>query len=169
MIEIARIVAPHGIRGDVKVRLYSDGFDEFCRRGFAYLKNAEGRQRCGFAALRIDPPFVYVHLDGVDTRNDAEPLRNTPLFVLSSEMAPPGEGEYFIKDIIGLSVTAGGKKLGVLKDVLQHGAADVYVVKGERNFMFPALKRVILRIDLGAGVIALNEAALGEVAVYDDL
>jgi len=169
MIEIARVIAPHGIRGDVKVRLYSDSFDDFSSRGFAYLKNAEGQRRVTYRVLRASPPFVYVHMDGVDTRNDAELLKNTPLFVQREELGTPGEGEHYISDILGFAVVADGRKLGVLKDVLQHGAADVYVVKGERGFMFPALKRVIKRIDAGAGVIEVDASALEEVAVYDDL
>lgn len=169
MIEIARVVAPHGIRGDVKVRLYSENFNEFCRREFAYLKNAEGQLRCNYKALRADPPFVYIHMDGIDTRNDAERLRGMPLFVHRSELEAPAEGEHYIADILGLRVMAEGKKLGVLKDVLQHGAADVYVVSGETSFMFPALKRVIKRIDIASGVIEVDETALQEVAVYDDL
>jgi 16S rRNA processing protein RimM len=169
MIEIARVLSPHGIHGDMKVRLYSDNFDEFCRRGFAYLQSTEGQRRVSYMALRVGPPFVYVHFDGVDTRDDAERLRNTPLFVSRSELEAPGEGEYYITDILGLSVMAGERKLGVLKDVLQHGAADVYVVKGERGFMFPALKCVIKKIDMAAGVIEVDALALEEVAVYDDL
>jgi len=169
MIEIARVAAPHGIRGDVKVRLYSNSFEAFSNRGFAYLKDADGQRRIGYKALRVDPPFVYVHMDGVDTRNDAERLKNAPLFVHRAELETPDEGEYYITDILGLDVVADGRKLGVLKEVLQHGAADVYVVKGERGFMFPALKRVIRRIDVSAGVIELDGDALKEVAVYDDL
>ena len=169
MIEIARVVSPHGIRGDMKVRLYSENFDEFCRRGFAYLENAEGRRRMVYRTLRVDPPFVYVHFDGVETRSDADLLRNSPLFVRRSDLEAPAEGEHYIMDIIGFAVMAGGKKLGVLKDVLQHGAADVYVVEGDRNFMFPALKRVIKKVDTEAGEIEVDAQALEEVAVYDDL
>ncbi len=169
MIEIARVIAPHGIRGDVKVRLYSDSFEAFCQRGFAYLNNTDGQLRSAYEALRVDPPFVYVHFEGVDTRNDAERLRNAPLYVQRSELEAPDEGEYYINDILGYAVMADGKKLGVLKDVLQHGAADVYVVSGDKNFMFPALKRVIKNVDTGVGVIEVDEAALREVAVYDDL
>jgi tRNA (guanine37-N1)-methyltransferase len=163
MIEIARITAPHGIRGDVKVRLYSESYDDFCQRGFAYLKNTEGLRRIAYQALRVDPPFVYMHFDGVNTRSDAERLKNAPLFVRRGELAAPDEGEYYIADMLGLPVFANGRKLGVLEDVLQHGAADVYVVTGEKNFMFPALKRVIKKIDIAAGVIEVDEAALGRL------
>jgi len=169
MIEIARVIAPHGIRGDVKVRLYSDSFEAFNTRGFAYLKNTDGHRRIGYKALRVDPPFVYVHMDGVDTRNDAERLKNVPLFLRREEMEGLSDNEHYISDIIGLKVISDGKELGMLDDVLQHGAADVYVVKGKRSFMFPALKRVVKRIDPTAGVIEVDEKALEEVAVYDDL
>jgi len=66
-------------------------------------------------------------------------------------------------------VDENGEKLGVLKDVLQHGAADVYVVQGKRGFMFPAVKRVITAVDLEAGEMRVDSRALSEVAVYDDI
>ncbi len=170
MIEIARILKAQGISGEVKVQVFSDNAEDFINRGYAYMKQGGGMKKTAFAAVRQEPPFVYLKIEGVNTRNDAENLRGVLLYIDKSELAQPHEGEYFIFDLIGLEVKdVGGNKLGVLKDVLQHGAADVYVVKGDKNFMFPALKRVIIKVDVKAGVMSVDADALAEVAVYDDI
>ncbi len=170
MIEIAKVIKPHGIHGDLKVRLYSENFDEFSVRGFAHIKEDGSFKRVAYTALRTVPPFIYIHFAGIDTRSDAETLAGTALFLKRNELEPPAQGEYYLFDLIGISVVdENGTVLGQLKDVLQHGAADVYVVSGGRGFMFPALKRVIQSVDIAAGVLRVNAAALQEVAVYDDL
>jgi 16S rRNA processing protein RimM len=168
MIEIGRILKPHGIQGQLKVRLYSDNFDEFTDRGFAYARQDGDIRRMDYEAVRVEPPFVYLRADGVTTRSEAEALCGLPLLLRRSDLKAPEEGEHYIVDLIGLSVVdESGAKLGVLKDVLQHGAADVYVVHGPKGFMFPALKRVIIAVDTDAGVLRVDSQALEEVAVYD--
>jgi len=168
MIEIGRILKPHGIQGQLKVRLYSDNFDAFAERGFAYVNKDSKPRRIGYTVVRVEPPFLYITMEGVATRSDAEALTGLPLMVSRSDLDEPDEGEHYIVDLIGLSVVdESGVKLGVLKDVLQHGAADVYVVQGPKGFMFPAVKRVITAVDLKTGVLRVDSKALKEVAVYD--
>lgn len=170
MIEIAKVSKPHGIHGDIKVRLYSQNFDDFATRGYAYIKKDGNCRRAGYTALRTAPPFVYVHFDGIDTRSEAEKLVGEALFLKREDFRPPDEGEHYVVDLIGLKVVdQEGEELGELVEILQHGAADVYVVSGEKDFMFPALKSVIQGVDIAAGVLRVNASALQEVSVYDDL
>ncbi len=168
MIEIGKILKPHGIQGQLKVRLYSDNFEAFESRGYAFIRQDGEVRRIGYAVIREESPFVYVLVGGVSTRTDAEALSGLPLFLRRSDLDDPEEGEHYIVDLIGLKVVdESGVELGVLKDILQHGAADVYVVKGAKSFMFPAIKRVISEVDLDEGVLRVNAQALEEVAVYD--
>lgn len=170
MIEIGKILKPHGIQGQLKVRLYSDNFEAFESRGYAFIRQDGELRRIGYAVIRTESPFVYVLLGGVSTRTDAEALSGQPLFLRRSDLDDPEEGEHYIIDLIGLKVVdESGAELGVLKDILQHGAADVYVVKGVKNFMFPAIKRVIAKVDTEQGVLRVNAKALEEVAVYDSV
>lgn len=170
MIEIAKILKAQGVNGDVKAEVFSGDPGEFCDRGYAYIKRGGSMQKAEYSVARLEPPYAYIHIAGCDTRNDAENLSGVFLYLEKRELPEPGEGEYYIFDLIGLSVTdTAGGKLGVIKDVLQHGAADVYVVKGEKNFMFPALKRVIKNVDLKSCVMLVDSGALAEVAVYDDI
>jgi len=168
MIEIAKVLKPHGIRGEVKVQLFSDNFDAFCERGYAYAKQDGAFGRVEYSAVRINPPYVYITIGGVCSRNDAEAYHGTLLYIDREDFGDTDEGEYYVCDLVGLRVVdETGKELGKLKEVLQHGAADVYVVAADNGFMFPALKRVIRSVDLGSGEICVDAAALAEVAVYD--
>ena len=164
MIEVAKVLKAQGIDGEVKVQLFSDNVEGFAARGYAYLKDS---QRLDYTVTRTQGSFVYLRIEGIDTRNDAEALSGVFLYLERSDFDEPKEGEHYVCDLIGLSVfDETGEKLGVLKEVLQHGAADVYVVKGGRSFMFPALKSVILSVD--GERIAVDSTELGKVAVYED-
>lgn len=164
MIEIAKILKPQGIKGEVKVQLFSDNFEGFCERGFAYLKSGE---KICYTVNRETKGVLYLNIDGVVTRNDAEAYSGVFLYLDRSDFDETEEGEYYVCDIIGLEVTdEAGTVLGKLKEILQHGAADVYVVKGQKSFMFPALKSVIKSVTEDSIIVDTEE--LSKVAVYDN-
>ena len=169
MIEIAKVLKPHGIRGDLKVHVFSGNVESFCARGFAYVKEDGAFKRVAYTPVRAGAPFAYLQFEGVATRNDAELMRGTMLYLKREEFDKLEKGEHYVHDLIGLRVVdTDGGELGEIAEVLQHGAADVYVVKGARGFMFPALKRVILGIDIRKETMTVDAQMLGEVAVYDD-
>jgi 16S rRNA processing protein RimM len=164
MIEIAKILKPQGIHGEIKVQLFSNNVDAFFEKGFAYDKQGK---RVEYNAIRSSGLNVIIKIEGVNNRNDAELLRGVFLYLKREDLEELDENEHYICDLIGLSVAdETGAVLGTLKEILQHGAADVYVVKGEKNLMFPALKRVIKRVD--DKQIVVDSKVLSEVAVYDD-
>ncbi len=164
MIEIARILKPQGIHGEMKVQLFSNDVDAFFERGFAYDKQGK---KVEYTPIRSTGTNVIITIEGVASRNDAELLRGVFLYLNRNDFEELGEHEHYICDLIGMSVVnESGLALGTLKEILQNGAADVYVVKGERSLMFPALKKVITRV--GDGQIVIDSNALSEVAVYDD-
>ena len=76
---------------------------------------------------------------------------------------------HYVFDLIGCEIhDENGAKLGKVTDILQNGAADVYVVKGEKNFMMPAIKKVLMSVDTQSKVIVISSKTLAEVAVYED-
>ncbi len=164
MIEIAKILKPQGIHGEVKVQLFSNDVDAFFGRGFAYDKQGK---RVEYTPVRSSGLIVIVRMKGVNTRADAELMRGVFLYLDREDFKELNEHEHYVCDLIGIKVVdETGEKLGTLKEILQHGAADVYVVKGDKSLMFPALKRVIIRVENGE--IVVDSKALSEVAVYDD-
>ena len=79
------------------------------------------------------------------------------------------EGRYFISDLIGCQVKdTDGKAYGKLTDVLETGANDVYVIKGEKTLMVPALKKLLNTVDIQAKSILLNADVLQEVGLFED-
>lgn len=164
MIEIAKILKPQGIYGEMKVQLFSNNVDTFLERGFAY--NKQGK-KIEYTAIRSSGSNVIITIEGISSRDDAELLRGVFLYLKREDFEELDENEHYICDLVGSNVVdETGAALGTLKEIFQHGAADVYVVRGDKNLMFPALGRVIKSV--GNGEIVVDSAALSEVAVYDD-
>jgi 16S rRNA processing protein RimM len=107
---------------------------------------------------------MLVKLTGVPDRNAAETLRGQYLMLPDEQAMPLGEHENYAHDLIGLAVeTKDGKSLGVLVEILFTRANDVYVVAGPAGeILLPALREVILRVDLAAKkiIVALPEGLL---------
>lgn len=164
-IVIGTVARPRGISGEVKINPLTDD-----PRRFLSLKNVyvDGIARKVVKA-QVTPAGVFVALEGVSDRNAAEALRGKELAVEREKAVRP-EGRQFIADLVGCEVRLDdGKNVGVLDDVLQYGAADVYVVRsGKNTVMFPALKRLFVSEDPGRGLIVLDSSVFAEVAVYED-
>ena len=97
-------------------------------------------------------------------------MRGTLLYIDRAHAVELDEDSAFICDLIGLKgVLTDGNEIGELIDVMQPGGNDVYVFKGKRGeVLVPALKSVVVKVDLEVGVMLLDSARMAEVAVYDD-
>jgi 16S rRNA processing protein RimM len=144
-VTVGRIVAPHGIRGEVKVEPLSDFPQRFEAGSVLWLRDSP----CTVERGRWQGRTVILKLEGVETRNEAEALRGKELTVPEA-IELNDDGVYYLHDIVGLQVEdQGGAALGSLAEVLSTGATDVYVVRGDRGeLLLPALDDVILDIDL---------------------
>ena len=114
--------------------------------------------------------FAYVTLGECASIEDAEKLRGQQLFIDRAQAGKLDEGEVFLTDLIGCeAVDEQGNRIGVLTDVLQHGAVDVYVFKTSRGtLMAPALKAVFPTVDVEARRIDVISERLEEVAVREE-
>lgn len=162
-IEIAKIGKAQGIKGEVKLNLYSSNTAIFGQIKTVFIGDTEYE----IEAVKVLPNGNFIKLKGINDRNAAEKLNGKPVSVFRGAVQIP-EGSYLIADLIGASVCIDGECVGELTEVLQHGAADVYCVSGKRSFMFPALNKVLANIDVNAGIIDLNGAELERVIVYED-
>lgn len=166
--ELGRILRPQGIKGEVKFDAFTDDLSRFDTLDFAYFKN-EDYERINIESARIDGKYAYLKLEGIDTRNEAENLRGCFLYIDRAHAAKLPEGACYIQDLIGCTVNdTNGVIIGTLKDILQNGAADVYVVKTAKgNCMFPAVRHVVLDRDIKSGTITVDAQRLDEVAIHD--
>lgn len=149
MFVLGRIVAPHGVRGEVRAKAETDRPEIFAELPHVYI----GGNRYVIESVRPHKNVYCFAFAGVNTRDEAEKLVGALLEMPRSELPPRPEGSYYISDLIGMEVyTVGGEHVGTLQEVLQPGANDVYVVRGERGeVLLPALKKIITEIDVEAG------------------
>lgn len=162
-IEIGKIGKAQGIKGEVKIILINPDSDLIGKIKTVFVGNVE----YVIENVKVLPNGNFIKLKGVDNRNAAEMLNGKLLFVERDVINVP-QGAYLIADILGAEVIINEQSVGILTDVLQHGAADVYCVSGQRNFMFPALNKVLNNIDIENKKIVLDSVELGNIVVYED-
>ena len=151
LIEVARIVKPLGIRGELKVLPLTRTPSELGRYKFFYIADESGRvTEVVVDCFQVRSNAVILKLVGLDARDQAEKYRDCALLIRQDQLPRPEEGEYFIQDLIGLSVVSDdGEELGTLRDVLELSAHDIYQVEnGDRELLIPAISDFILDIDL---------------------
>lgn len=163
-IEIGKITKAQGIKGEVKLLCYVDDAQMLKTVKTVYV----GQNSYKVLKCRPDGNFCYLLLDGIADRNAAESMREWTVYA-DKENVQLGEGRYFIEDLIGCNVVlSNGNAVGNVVDILQYGAADVYVCQGLRNVSFPFLKDLVLSVDVQRQLITLDEKRFEEVCVYDD-
>jgi 16S rRNA processing protein RimM len=150
-IRIGKILAPWGVKGQVKVEPLTDNI-----RRYDNLKSALIKYKDELVCMKIESvlylknAYVVVKFEGIDSPKEAENLRNEYINIFRKDAIKLPTGHYFICDIIGLDVYDEKQEyIGTITDVLQTGANDVYVVKrSDKEFLLPAIKDVILNIDI---------------------
>jgi len=153
------VLAPFGIRGEIKVAIMTDFPDRFTERP---LYVGDGHIRHTVVSSRPHTAKTAVlTLRGVTSRDDAEALRDADLFVSAEDAEPLAEGRFYIHDIVGLRVmTDDGSVVGTVVEVMPTGSNDVYIVRADdgREVLIPAIKEAIREIDLPAGRIVVDAA-----------
>jgi len=153
-IPIARVVAPWGIHGEVKVEPMTDFSDRFACGETVYLRGLP----VTIEASRWHDNLVILKLDGINSRNKAEEIRKLFLEIPSSRLHQLSEGEYYQFQLIGLKVSSTeGEPLGEVSNVLQTGSNDVYEISsGKKVLLVPATDEVIKSINLDKGIMTIE-------------
>lgn len=158
-VTIGRIVALFGVRGDVKVLPETDIPNRFSQLGEVYVGPEHQRRRVTKASPYRES-MVLLRLAGIDSANAAAALIGQAIAIPLAQLPTLPADQYYIHDLIGLRVeSSSGQKLGVIVDVLPTGANDVYVVREAgtgRDVLAPAVKEMVKRVDLAAGVIIID-------------
>ncbi len=167
---IGEITKPQGVRGEVKVRPCTCDAERFEGLETVYIERDGGYAPLNIHVNRLGADAVFMNVEGVSDRDAAEKLRGTLLYIDRAHAVELDEDTNFITDLYGLrGVVDDGRDLGKLTDVMQPGGNDVYVFKGALGeVLVPALKSVVLKVDLQAGEMLLDGKRLDEVAVFDE-
>jgi 16S rRNA processing protein RimM len=153
-IPIARVVAPWGIRGEVKAEPLTDFSDRFACGETVYLQE----HAVTIESSRYSGNMVILKLDTIDSRNAAELTRGAYLEVPSTELKPLPKGEYYRFQLLGLEVqSTEGKLLGTISNVIPTGSNDVYEISSDTGvFLIPATDEVIKSIDIDKGCMIIE-------------
>ena len=167
---IGQITKPQGVRGEVKVRPCTCDPARFEGLETVYIEKDGAYAPLGITVNRLGTDAVFMNVAGVTDRDGAEKLRGTMLYIDRAHAVELDGDTNFLADLYGLrGVVDDGRDLGRLADVMQPGGNDVYVFKGPLGeVLVPALKSVVLAVDLEAGEMRLDGMRLNEVAVFDE-
>ena len=155
-LEAGKIVTTHGIRGEVKIMPYTDTPELLAE--FDRLFMGRNKDEVTIVRSRVFKNMVIAKIEGVDTPEDAEKLRNKLLYMHRDDLEL-GEDTYFIQDLIGMEVRDADydELYGVIDDVMQTGANDVYVVKSaDKELLVPAIADVVISTDIDGNVMTIR-------------
>ena len=140
-IEAGEIVTTHGIRGEVKVLCWLDDPEMLCEFDRCRIAGKDYTME----QVRVQKTCNLVKLQGIDTMDAAQAMRGKVIELYREDI---DDEVIFAAELIGMQVYAEGKLIGKIKEVLDYPGNSVYVVKGEYEYMIPAVKQFILSTDM---------------------
>lgn len=163
-VVVGRITTVHGIKGWVKVHSYTEHAEDIFQYPPWWLKTSDGWREIEVDQCRATKKGLLVHIVGVDDRDVARQYCQKNIVVEKSQFPELEQGEYYWYQLEGLSVVTcqGDKRLGVVDSIMETGANDVLVVKGDKDSLdreerlVPYSDQYILRIDLEEAVIEVD-------------
>lgn len=157
-LEIGRIVAVQGLKGEVRIEPWCDSAEFFC--SFDRLYFAKGETSVEIERSRPHKNIVVAKLKGTDTVEDAQMLRGKILY-MDRDDAELEEGRYFVQDLLGLTVkdVDNGSVYGRITAVSPTGANDVYEIKNDDGnvYYIPAIPDVVVKTDIENGEMLIRK------------
>lgn len=158
MVVMGKVVGAQGILGWVKVQTFTEYLDGLLDYDTWYVGNEQAWRPLQVLEANVHGKVLIAKLEGVIDRTAAEKYKGQLIAVPRAELPEQPEGEYYWSDLIGLSVeNLAGEKFGTVDSLLETGANDVLVVKGERGeTLMPFIASVIQQVDLKNRLIRVD-------------
>lgn len=150
-LQVGVISSTHGVRGEVKVFPTTDDVTRFRQLKKVYLDTGREMLPLEIQNVKFFKQFAILKFKGIDNINDIEKYRGKSLMIDREDAVDLDENEYFIADMIGMKVcTEDGSEFGTLKDVMETGANDVYIIDSLEHgeVLIPAIRECILDVDM---------------------
>lgn len=151
-LTIGQIVSPHGIRGEFRMYIYTHFPERIPELDGVYI--GDEQQPRSLLRARLQGNLAIMRVEGINSREMVDELRQTPVRIDFEQAAPLEEGEFYHFQILGLIAwDEDGNRLGEVVDIIETGANDVYVIRGESNqeLLIPALQENVPEIDVENG------------------
>lgn len=159
---LGEILRPHGVRGELRMRIITDFPERLPELDIVYLAkspDAEGVHPYQLMSVRFHQEYALLQFDEIQDRDAADLLRGQFVLIDLANAVPLENDEYYLYQIIGLQVkTEAGQVLGNVTDILETGANDVYIVQSETfgELLIPAHDETIIEIDFDTEVITVR-------------
>jgi 16S rRNA processing protein RimM len=153
-VAIGVVVGPHGVRGTLRVHAFGPG--KHLRKGMEPV--LAGAKRL-ISAARETPKGFLIDVEGIESREDASPLKGEELLLDRGDLDPPGEGEFYVTDLVGLAAMDGtGRAVGTVSDTFQTAAHEVLVVREQdgRDLYVPFTLEHVPELNLESGRVVIR-------------
>ena len=159
LLKVGVLTTTHGVRGEIKVFPTTDDAERFLELEYVLLDTGRELRRLDIKNVRFFKNLVILKFDGIDNINDIEKYKGKDLWIPREEAQELGEDEYYIADLQGLNVVLeDGTEFGTLRDVMETGANDVYIIDSNEHgeVLLPAIKECILDVDLEKNTMTVH-------------
>ena len=150
-IAVGVVVKAHGIKGELNVKPLTHSPSRFNHLSQVQVERRDGQvSQMLVEAVSVQGDVVYLRLKGIETRKEAAALRGAFLSIARADLLPLDKDEFYLFEAVGCRVkTSSGDFLGHVTDVLDLSSSPIFVVKsGEKEYLIPAIKDVVLNLDL---------------------
>ena len=159
LLKVGVITTTHGVRGEVKVYPTTDEPERFLDLDYVLFDTGRELRRLDIKNVRFFKNLAILKFDGIDNINDIEKYKGRDLWIPREEAQELDEDEYYIADLLGMKVLLeDGSEFGTLRDVMETGANDVYIVDSVKHgeVLLPAIKECILDVDIEANTMTVH-------------
>lgn len=156
---IGRITSAHGVRGLVKIKIYTDSPQDI--GNFSYVYSSLGKEPVKIQYLSSKGDLIIARIEGVNDRNEAEKLHGVELYIERSELPDTKSDEFYYADLVGMeALYSDGLSIGFVTNIMNYGAGDIIEVQDpatNRTIYYPFNKEFIQTVDLKSRTISVNK------------
>ena len=159
LLKVGVITTTHGVRGEVKVFPTTDEAERFLELDYVLLDTGRELRKLEIQNVKFFKNLAILKFKGIDNINDIEMYKGRDLWIPREEGQELEEGEYYVADLIGMNVLLeDGTVFGTLKDIMETGANDVYVIdtKDRGEVLLPAIRECILDVNVEESTMTVH-------------
>lgn len=158
---LGEILRPHGVRGEVRMRIITDYPERLKELKTLYLGKSRDDKHPIPATLqkaRFHKEYALLTIKGYNSRESADKLRKKFVMVDIDNAVPLEDGEYYLFQLVGLKIVVDNQEIGIVKEVLQTGANDVYIADSEQygEILIPAHSETIIEVNFDTKTITMS-------------
>ncbi|MHB8849314.1 MAG: ribosome maturation factor RimM [Burkholderiales bacterium] len=157
LVVMGRVAAPYGVKGWFKIQTFSEAIDTLADYPQWYVGRDNDKRIYTVAEVKTHVKLLVARLQGVDGRDAALALKGCEIAVAREDLPAAPEGEYYWSDLIGMAVkNLRGEPFGSIAQILEAGAHDVLVVRGERERLIPFVGQIVREVDSAARTVIVD-------------